>query len=64
MQKNDSVDLCIMRAKDKSDPYRLMGFGHRVYQTKDPRSELTKNLCIELFNKLGFKDSLFDLAVE
>jgi len=44
MQRKNNVDQCIARAKDKNDNYRLMGFGHRVYKTKDPRSELVKNL--------------------
>lgn len=52
----------IKRAKDKSDPLRLMGFGHRVYKTYDPRAIIMKRLCDKLLRKLRLDDPLLDLA--
>ena len=40
-----------------------MGFGHRIYKSYDPRARIIKNLCVELFQTLGIKDPLFDLAL-
>jgi len=54
----------IKRAKDKSDPLRLMGFGHRVYKTYDPRAKIMKRLCDKLLGKLRLNDPLLDLAKE
>ena len=52
----------IKRAKDKKDPFRLMGFGHRVYKTYDPRAKIMKNMCDRLFNKMNIQDPLLDIA--
>jgi len=52
----------IKRAKDKFDPLRLMGFGHRVYKTYDPRAKIMKRLCDKLLRKLRLDDPLLDLA--
>lgn len=54
----------IERAKDKSDPFRLMGFGHRVYKTYDPRATIMKKMCDELLESLQINDPLLDLAKE
>jgi len=55
----------IKRAKDKDDPFRLMGFGHRVYKNFDPRATLMRETCHEVLNELGLHDSpLFKLALE
>jgi len=54
----------IQRAKDKSDPFRLMGFGHRVYKTYDPRAKIMKKMCDELLESLQIDDPLLDLAKE
>lgn len=56
----------IKRAKDKNDPFRLMGFGHRVYKHYDPRAEVLKETCKEVLGKLGkLKDNpLLQIAVE
>jgi citrate synthase len=54
----------IERAKDKNDPFRLMGFGHRVYKTFDPRMKIMKKMCDTLLDKLNFSDPLLDIAVE
>ena len=54
----------IERAKDKNDPFRLMGFGHRVYKTYDPRAKIMKKMCDELLESLQINDPLLDLAKE
>ena len=55
----------IKRAKDKNDPFRLMGFGHRVYKNYDPRAKLMRETCYEVLNELGLQnDRLFKLAME
>jgi citrate synthase len=55
----------IKRAKDKNDPFRLMGFGHRVYKNFDPRAKLMRETCHEVLNELGLHDDpLFKLAIE
>lgn len=55
----------IKRAKDKNDPFRLMGFGHRVYKNFDPRAKLMRETCHAVLNELGLHDSpLFRLALE
>jgi citrate synthase len=54
----------IERAKDKKDPFRLMGFGHRVYKTFDPRMKIMKKMCDTLLGKLDISDPLLDIAVE
>ena len=41
------------RAKDRSDPFRLMGFGHRVYKTFDPRSRIMKQICEQVLEMTG-----------
>jgi citrate synthase len=55
----------IKRAKDKDDPFRLMGFGHRVYKNYDPRAAVLRESCHEVLEELGVKDEpLLDLALE
>ncbi len=54
----------IARAKDKTDDFRLMGFGHRVYKTYDPRAIILKKCCDTLLNALKIKDPLLDIAKE
>ncbi len=54
----------IKRAKDKNDPFRLMGFGHRVYKNYDPRASVLKKSCDEVLSELGIKDPLLDIALE
>ncbi len=54
----------IARAKDKQDPFRLMGFGHRVYKNYDPRARIIRKMCHEVLEKLGDKnDPQFELAL-
>jgi len=54
----------IERAKDKEDPFRLMGFGHRVYKTYDPRAKIMRRICHKLLAKLKVSDPLLDVAQE
>ncbi len=55
----------IARAKDKDDPFRLMGFGHRVYKNYDPRASVLRESCYEILGELGHgKEPLLDLALE
>ncbi len=54
----------IDRAKDKNDPFRLMGFGHRVYKTYDPRARIMKKMCHKLLEKRSEKDPMLDIAME
>jgi len=54
----------IERAKDKNDPFRLMGFGHRVYKTYDPRAKIMKKMCDGLLESLHISDPLLDIAKE
>ncbi len=60
----DRIPEFIKRAKDKNDPFRLMGFGHRVYKNYDPRAAVLKKSCDEVLGELGIKDPLLDIAVE
>ncbi|KRP07257.1 MAG: type II citrate synthase [Sphingobacteriales bacterium BACL12 MAG-120813-bin55] len=52
----------IEKAKDKNDPFRLMGFGHRVYKNFDPRAKIIKEACDNVLNKLGIHDPILDIA--
>jgi citrate synthase len=57
-----NVDKWVLKAKDKEDPFRLMGFGHRVYKNFDPRANIIKKACDEVLEKLGVNDPLLDIA--
>jgi citrate synthase len=54
----------IERAKDKDDPFRLMGFGHRVYKNYDPRAKVMQATADEVLKELGVTDPVFDVARE
>ncbi|MCG8574764.1 MAG: citrate synthase [Flavobacteriales bacterium] len=56
------LDKWIAKAKDKNDPFRLMGFGHRVYKNFDPRATIIKKACDDVLDKLGIDDPTLDLA--
>jgi citrate synthase len=62
--ESKNMKQAIERAKDKKDPFRLMGFGHRVYKTFDPRMKIMKKMCDRLLDKLNLSDPLLDIAVE
>lgn len=57
-----NVQKYVEKAKDKNDPFRLMGFGHRVYKNFDPRAKIIKKACDEVLNKLGIHDPVLDIA--
>ena len=59
----EQVGKYIDKAKDKDDPFRLMGFGHRVYKNFDPRAQIIRKACHEVLDDLGIKDPLLDLAM-
>jgi len=55
----------IKRAKDRNDPFRLMGFGHRVYKNYDPRAKLIRKICHDLLDEIGGENMpLFDTAMK
>ncbi len=60
----DRIPEFIKRAKDKNDPFRLMGFGHRVYKNRDPRAEVLKSAADEVLDDLGIDDPMLDIARE
>jgi len=62
--KNDGGDVnkYMDKAKDKNDPFRLMGFGHRVYKNFDPRAKIIKKAADEVLEKLGINDPILEIA--
>ncbi|QIZ75997.1 citrate synthase [Ferrimonas lipolytica] len=60
----DRIPEFIERAKDKADPFRLMGFGHRVYKNFDPRATVMRETCHEVLAELNIQDPLLDVAME
>ena len=60
--ENRNFKQVVDRAKDRNDPFRLMGFGHRVYKTFDPRMKIMKKMCDNLLEKLKIEDPLLDVA--
>lgn len=56
------VEKYILKAKDKDDPFRLMGFGHRVYKNFDPRAKIIKKAADDVLNALGIEDPILDIA--
>ncbi|MCB1757397.1 MAG: citrate (Si)-synthase, partial [Gammaproteobacteria bacterium] len=61
----DRIPEFVARAKDKNDPFRLMGFGHRVYKNYDPRAKIMQKTAHEVLGELGIQDDpLLDVANE
>ncbi|ATG74511.1 type II citrate synthase [Zobellella denitrificans] len=60
----DRIPEYIEKAKDKDDPFRLMGFGHRVYKNFDPRAKVMRETCHEVLDDLKIQDPLLDVAME
>ena len=58
------VDKYVAKAKDKSDPFRLMGFGHRVYKNFDPRATIIKKAADDVLKELGIQDPVLDIAMK
>ena len=60
-----NIDAFVAKAKDKEDPFRLMGFGHRVYKNFDPRAKVMKTTCDEVLAELGLEnDPLLKIAIK
>lgn len=57
-----NIDKWIDKAKDKNDPFRLMGFGHRVYKNFDPRAKIIKKAADDVLGKLGVNDPILEIA--
>jgi len=65
IQKDDcNIKRAVERAKDRKDPFRLMGFGHRVYKSYDPRARVLKKTVHNIFEKFQINDPLLDIARE
>ncbi len=60
----DRIPEYIARAKDRNDPFRLMGFGHRVYKNYDPRATVLRKIAHDVLDELNIKDPLFEVARE
>ncbi|MAK72347.1 MAG: citrate (Si)-synthase [Idiomarina sp.] len=60
----ENIPKYIEKAKDKNDPFRLMGFGHRVYKNTDPRATVMRESCHEVLKELNRDDPLLDVAME
>lgn len=63
-EKGGNVSRVVEKAKDKKDPFRLMGFGHRIYKTYDPRAKIMKKTCGKILKKLNIQDPLLHIAQE
>lgn len=59
-----NIEKFIEKAKDKDDPFKLMGFGHRVYKNFDPRAKVMKQTCDEVLHELGINDPQLELAMK
>lgn len=63
-REGGGLEKWVNKAKDKNDPFRLMGFGHRVYRNFDPRSRIIKKSCDDVLEALGIDDPILDIAKE
>jgi citrate synthase len=61
-QDGGGIDKYVAKAKDKSDPFRLFGFGHRVYKNFDPRATILRKSAEGVLNRLGIDDPMLDIA--
>lgn len=62
--KLENIPAYMEKVKDKQNPTRLMGFGHRVYKNFDPRATVMKETCHKVLKELGIKDPMLDIAME
>lgn len=62
VKEGGDVNRVIAAAKDKNNPFRLMGFGHRIYKNFDPRARVIKQICDKVLTKLGINDPCLDVA--
>ncbi len=58
------IDKYVKKAKDSNDPFRLMGFGHRVYKNYDPRAAIIRKACYDVLEDMKVDDPLFDIALK
>lgn len=63
-EEGGNIDKYVEKAKDKNDPFRLMGFGHRVYKNFDPRSKILKKYADDVLNKMGIHEPLLEIALK
>ncbi len=63
-QDGGNIEKWINKAKDKNDPFRLMGFGHRVYKNFDPRAKIIKKAADDVLGKLGINDPVLEIAMK
>nr|CAD7417511.1 unnamed protein product [Timema poppensis] len=62
IEQSEDIDKFIEKAKDDKDPFKLMGFGHRVYKNYDPRARILKDACHEVLSKLEQNNELLKIA--
>ena len=60
----ENIPRFVEKAKDKDDPFRLMGFGHRVYKNYDPRAKIIRQACHDLLQEMNLNQPLFEIAME
>ncbi|MEO1888912.1 MAG: citrate synthase [Cycloclasticus sp.] len=60
----ENIPKYLAKAKDKNDPFKLMGFGHRVYKNFDPRATIIRKVCYEVLEETGIEDPMFELAMK
>jgi len=60
----DNIAEYVAKARDRDDPFRLFGFGHRVYKNFDPRAKVLRETCHQVLDDLGIEDPLLELAME
>ena len=64
LESGGDVKPFVKRAKDRNDPFRLMGFGHRIYKSYDPRARIMKQMCDKILPKMDISDPLLDIAMK
>jgi citrate synthase len=64
IERPENIPDVIVRAKDKDDPFRLMGFGHRVYRNFDPRARVIQKMTRQALDHLGINDPLLEIAMK
>jgi citrate synthase len=65
IKKKENIPKYVAKAKDNKDPYRIMGFGHRVYKNMDPRATEMQKMCHRVLNELDAQDEeLMEIAME
>jgi citrate synthase len=60
----ENIPLYVAKAKDRNDPFRIMGFGHRVYKNYDPRATIMRGIVYKVMETVGKSDPLMDVAIE